>query len=69
MSFVTITVRCSGPNCTHVKGPSNHWFKYDIHNRGIHFHGWQPGDEEIGDVMPLCGQECAAKVLQEFLSR
>jgi hypothetical protein len=63
--FAVNTVRCAGPNCEAVKGTVNHWYICTIVNGKIFAcrEFFYPLEE---DDRPVCGQECAMKVLQGF---
>lgn len=71
MPDVTI-IRCDGPNCEHIKGENNHWFTVWVKEDG----GKYEDTEEfhcirgiVGrEVKYACGQECATKMFNSFLS-
>jgi hypothetical protein len=73
--YITTTVRCAGTNCDHVKGDVNHWWIAELRTApdyGMHIAPW---DDEKAERMlrdwglwPLCGCECAIKMMQEWMS-
>ena len=68
MSYVSLTIRCSGPTCQRIKGESNHWYKVWEDEGKITFTTWKQGDEKVVGIRPLCGQACAQMVLSEYMN-
>lgn len=69
MSYVTITVHCSGPNCNQQRGEANHWFKYWIEDGKLTVAEFRPGDERVTGIMPICGERCAHNILGSWFER
>ena len=56
--------------CGAERKEANHWFVGYVRPSDIifaPFAAWDKGDE--GDIRHLCGQACAHKLLDEFMSR
>lgn len=58
--------------CGSQRLQANHWFAVVISTGGLHFYHWEVAqDKDILDqerTIHLCGQVCAHKLLDEFLS-
>lgn len=66
--YVRESVHCAGPNCDAVRKEANHWFVIDA---GREFECWLY-DPEVGlddDVLPVCGQQCAQKLFEQWLTK
>jgi hypothetical protein len=69
--YISMSIRCAGPNCDHVKQTTNHWILMEIHNSHgptISFGTWSDIDARQDGVLPLCGDACAIKMMQKWLS-
>jgi len=70
---VAKTYKC---RCGIERREVNHWFVYTRSGAGLEFHRWNwVGREELENLFPdetefghLCGQQCAHKLLDEFLN-
>jgi hypothetical protein len=67
--FVTVTIRCSGPNCSETKKDTNHWQKVWEQEGKLVFAPWREGDEMSAGIRPLCGDRCSHNVLGTWLER
>jgi len=68
---VRTVITCAMPNCGHEKQSTNHWIMAEVYGRtGLYFHSWDQDYFELtSGVQPLCGDECAHKLLSQFLTR
>lgn len=67
--FAVQTVRCAGPNCEAIRKEVNHWFVVStVAGRFIAepFESWE--DLSANDH-PVCGQACAQKLFEQYLSK
>jgi len=60
-------VRCAGPNCEQVKKETNHWFVVRI-AAGFECYRFNEASAMLSDHMPVCGQSCAQKLFEQYLS-
>lgn len=58
--------------CGAERKETNHWFVVEVTNRGFHLHDWAWAVRECEidkqGVKHVCGQACAHKLLDEFMS-
>ena len=60
--------RCAGPNCDQMRKDTNHWFVTLVADGAF---GCWPFDPKIpiqADEKPVCGQQCAQKLFEQYLS-
>ncbi len=70
--FTQPTVRCAGPNCAHVRKEANHWFVVSTAEleppiRAFTCFPFMADIELAEDEYPVCGQQCAQKMLEKYL--
>ena len=70
--YITTVVTCAVPNCGKTKQESNHWFLafYSPGSPNIQISAWSDKilREYRDDVLPLCSESCASKLLSKFMS-
>lgn len=69
------TVRCSGPKCEQVKRLTNHWWivRVGLSDRitcapAFVSYAYRPDEELLDDERPVCGQQCAQRLYERFLT-
>ena len=66
--YISTVVRCAGPNCDHVRQECNHWYICHLTDRFL-LKPWDDGAVfQEDNILPLCGDECASKMLAKFMS-
>lgn len=73
--YAVSTVRCSGPNCDHVRQAVNHWFvvKLGVADRttlaqGFICYPYKAHSELAHFEFPVCGQNCAQRKFEHWLT-
>ncbi len=68
MSWLPNPIACDV--CGAIKQPSNHWYYANIHRPVFYLRSWDKAAEDptVPDMIHLCGQACAARKLNEFMS-
>lgn len=66
--FAVTTVKCAGPGCDAVRRDVNHWFTTAVIKGGFYCF---PFDAVLlnNSDKPVCGQQCAQKLFEQFLSK
>ncbi len=67
--FAVETVRCAGPGCEAVRRECNHWFVVFLVDAEFHCYPLDVDGELDPAERPVCGQACAQKLFEKFLSR
>ena len=76
--YISTVVHCAGPNCDQVKKFTNHWFMCRMivgSDRAGGVDGrflietWNDNTlSQEDNILPLCSESCASKMLARFLS-
>ena len=67
--YVTTVVHCAGPNCDKTKGEVNQWWIARVCLNSILIAVWDDNLlKAFDDAIPLCGSQCASKLLSKFMS-
>jgi len=67
--FSVQTIRCAGPNCEAVRREVNHWFVV-FESDGEFMSYPLDVDAELDPAeRPVCGQSCAQKLYEQYLSK
>lgn len=67
--MIETSYRCDGPNCTAVRGPSNHWLLLYADSVDFSIKPWDDrsaADKDTG-YKHVCGAACAHKLLDRYL--
>lgn len=67
--YAISTVRCAGPGCEAVRREANHWFVVFVDGDGIFICYPYSRMALIEDRKPVCGQACAQKLFEQYLSK
>lgn len=62
------TIRCAGPNCEQVRRDTNHWFVVVNSPAGFNCRP-MPIGELFPDEKPVCGQSCAVKLFEHWMTK
>ena len=62
------TIQCAGPGCSNLRLESSHWFLITIEHGAFSCRPYHPARELRSLDLPACGQACAQKLLERFLS-
>ena len=63
--WVYPVIHCAGPACTAVRKEVNRWFLISVTNRFC----CRDFSSDVGPgEMPVCGQQCAQKLLEQWLN-
>jgi len=65
---LVVTAKCAGPGCANVRRESNHWFLVTIEPDKFICRPYFPAQSLNAADQPACGQACAQKLLEQFLS-
>ena len=65
--FKVSTVRCAGPHCDAVRGEVNRWFIVGF-VEGVFCCRAFDGEMRPEDL-PVCGQQCAQRLFEQWLNR
>ena len=65
--------RCAGPNCGRLKGNTDHWWlmwttSSSVGTTVLSFSAWDESLARSEAALHLCGEQCAAKLLSQFMS-
>ena len=60
--------KCDGPNCTQVRGETNHWLVIFMGNQSFVSGMWDKFDAQVHDAKHACGSACALKMYSLWLS-
>ena len=66
---VRTVITCAMPNCGRTRGDVNHWLQAYIGTAHIEIHAWRDDELSTPGTLPLCGDECAHRLLSQFLTR
>jgi hypothetical protein len=66
--YISTVIRCAGPNCSKVKGDTNHWFMAFVNSGSVTIYTWSYELFDDIDCRPLCGESCASKLVSKFMS-
>jgi hypothetical protein len=69
---IKTVVQCGAPNCKNVRAEANHWFIVidDVQPSGMMFGVWpftMEILESVASAVPVCGEECLAKMVSRVL--
>ncbi len=71
--FIKTVVMCAAPNCGNIKLACNHWFicHMPVDSGRFLVKPWDDDDPNLHEdnVLPICGDQCAIKMFQVYLSR
>lgn len=66
---ISLVVHCAGPNCDVVKQSTNHWLICHITDDRFLIKPWADAAiREEDNILPLCSDQCATKMLARYLS-
>ena len=66
-AYVRNVTRCAGPGCEQVRTASNHWFLIGFVD-GVFCCRTFEGEMRPEDL-PVCGQQCAQRIFEQWLNR
>ncbi len=67
--YVVLTVKCAGAGCSNVRGHANHWFVTSVEDGVFICRGYSARISLRENDEPVCGQACAQKVFERYLTK
>jgi hypothetical protein len=67
-AYVRNVVHCAGPNCDAVRKDVNHWFLVGFVDGTFCCRAFD-GVVMFPEDLPVCGQQCAQRLFEQWLNR
>ncbi len=66
-AYIRNVVHCAGPNCSAIRKDVNHWFLVGFVHGAFHCRAFD--DVMEPEDLPVCGQQCAQRLFEQWLNR